>query len=241
MSKVIQSQVGDWYPLLLPIIKTQTFQKIAAGIRSARETGRTILPDTSRTFKAFRLCPLKNVRVVILGQDPYHDGSATGLAFANRTGTRKVSPSLKNIITAVEIDYGNKHEVNVKGLLDIDVSLESWARQGVLLLNTALTVEQGKAGSHTELWKDFTRMFIEMLSRNKSNLVFVLWGKKAQYYEQYIRGNQTILKAAHPASESYTGGNSGFYTCGHFNIINETIDKSIEWNTSNIVEYEGGN
>ena len=126
-------------------------------------------------------------------------------------------------------------------MLDVDVSLEGWARQGVLLLNTALTVEQGKAGSHTELWKDFTRMFIEMLSRNKSNLVFVLWGKKAQYYEQYIRGNQTILKAAHPASESYTGGNSGFYTCGHFNIINETIDKSIEWNTSNIVEYEGGN
>ena len=178
---------------------------------------------------------------MILGQDPYHDGSATGLAFANRADRRKVSPSLKNIITAVEIDYGNKHEVNVKGLLDVDVSLESWAKQGVLLLNTALTVEQGKAGSHTELWKDFTRMFIEMLSRNKSNLVFVLWGKKAQAYEPYIRGNQTILKAAHPASESYTGGNSGFYTCGHFNIINETLDKPIEWNTSNIIEYEGRN
>jgi len=242
MSKIMQSQLGDWYPMLLPILQTKTFQKIAGHIRDRRAAGVTILPETSKTFKAFRLCPLSDVRVVILGQDPYHDGSATGLAFANRADRRKVSPSLKNIITAVEIDYGNKHEVNVKGLLDVDVSLESWARQGVLLLNTALTVEKGKAGSHTELWKDFTRMFIEMLSRNKSNLVFVLWGKKAQAYEPYIRGNQTILKAAHPASESYTGGNSGFYTCGHFNIINSTLlDRPIEWNTSNIIEYEGRN
>lgn len=238
MSKVIQSQVGDWYPLLLPIIKTQTFQKIAAGIRSARQAGRAILPDTSRTFKAFRLCPLKNVRVVILGQDPYHDGSATGLAFANRADRRKVSPSLRNIITAVETDYGKKHGVNVKGLLDVDTTLESWAKQGVLLLNTALTVEQSRAGSHTELWKPFTKMFIESLSTNKCNLVFVLWGKKAQEYEQYIKGDHTILKAPHPASESYSGGTSGFYTCGHFNTINEILVPSIEWNRSNIIEYE---
>ena len=238
MSKIIKSQVGDWYPLLMPILQTKTFQNIAAHIRERRGAGVTILPDTSKTFKAFRLCPLKNVKVIILGQDPYHDGSATGLAFANRADKRKVSPSLKHIITAVEIDDGKKHGVNVKGLLDVDTTLESWARQGVLLLNTALTVEKGKAGSHTELWKDFTRMFIEMVSRNKPNLVFVLWGKKAQEYEKFIRGKHTILKAAHPAAESYSGGTAGFYTCGHFNSINQIISPCIEWNKSNIVEYE---
>ena len=241
MSKIMQSQLGDWYPMLLPILQTKTFQKIAAHIRDRRAAGVTILPETSKTFKAFRLCPLKDVKVVILGQDPYHDGSATGLAFANRADKRTVSPSLKNIITAVEIDYGKSQGVNVRGLLDVDVTLESWARQGVLLLNTALTVEKGKAGSHTELWKDFTRMFVEMLSRNKSNLIFVLWGKKAQGYESYIRNNHTILKAAHPAAESYSGGRAGFFTCGHFNRINQIISPVIEWNKTNIVEYEGRN
>ena len=241
MNKIMESQLGDWYPMLLPILKTKTFQKITAEIRSLRSRGVTVLPDTSITFKAFRLCPLKDVKVVILGQDPYHDGSATGLAFANRANKRKISPSLKNIITAVEMDYGKKHDVNVKGLLDVDVTLESWAKQGVLLLNTALTVEKGKAGSHTELWKNFTRMFIEMLSRNKSNLVFVLWGKKSQEYIPYIRGSQHILQAAHPAAESYSGGKAGFFTCGHFNSINEILDEPIEWNKSNIIDYEGGN
>jgi uracil-DNA glycosylase len=241
MSKIMKSQLGDWYPMLLPILQTKTFQKIAGHIRDRRAAGVSILPDTSRTFKAFRLCPLSDVRVVILGQDPYHDGSATGLAFANRTGTRKVSPSLKNIITAVETDYGTKQGVNVKGLLDVDITLESWARQGVLLLNTALSVEKGKAGSHTDLWKPFTKMIIEALSLYRNNLVFVLWGKKAQEYETYIRGNNTILKAAHPAAESYSGGRAGFFTCGHFNRINQIVSPAIEWNKSNIVEYEGRN
>lgn len=178
MSKIIQNQVGDWYPLMTPILHSQIFQRIAAHIRMRRAEGHVILPNTRDTFKAFRLCPLKDVKVVILGQDPYHDGSATGLAFANHADKRKVSPSLKNIITAVETDYGASQGVNVKGLLDVDITLESWARQGVLLLNTALSVEKGKAGSHTDLWKPFTKMIIEALSLYRNNLVFVLWGKK---------------------------------------------------------------
>ena len=238
MSKVLENQMGDWYPLLLPILQTKTFKRITETIRTRKAEGHTILPDTSKTFRALKMCQLKDVRVVILGQDPYHDGSATGLAFANPKNTRRISPSLKNIITAIETDYGSKHSVNVKGLLDVDITLESWASQGVLLLNTALTVEKGKAGSHTELWKDFTRMFVEMLSRNKSNLVFVLWGKKAQEYEMYIRNNHTILKAAHPAAESYSGGRAGFFSCGHFNSINQIVSPRIEWNQSNLVEYE---
>ena len=84
-------------------------------------------------------------------------------------------------------------------------------------------------------------MFVEMLARNKCNLVFVLWGKKAQEYEMYIRNNHTILKAAHPAAESYSGGRAGFFTCGHFNRINQIVSPAIEWNKSNIVEYEGRN
>ena len=238
MSKALENQMGDWYPLLLPILQTKTFKRITETIRTRKAEGQTILPDTSKTFRALKMCQLKDVRVVILGQDPYHDGSATGLAFANPKKTRKISPSLRNIITAIETDYGTKHGVNVKGLLDIDITLESWANQGVLLLNTALTVEDGKPGLHTKVWRPFTRIFLEMLSRKKSNLVFVLWGKKAQEYEKYIRGNQTILKAAHPAAESYSGGTSGFFSCGHFNSINQIVSPRIEWNQSNLVEYE---
>ena len=235
---VIQNSVGDWYQIMTPIFMTQTFQKIAATIRDSRTAGKTIFPDTTKTFRALKLCQLKDVQVVILGQDPYHDGSATGLAFANAGDKRRISPSLKNIITAVENDYGKDHNVNVKGLLDVDVTLESWAKQGVLLLNTALSVEKGAPNSHTELWKPFTKMFIEALSINKPKLVFVLWGKKAQEYETYIRGNHTILKAAHPAAESYSGGRAGFFTCGHFSRINQVVSRPIEWHKSDIVKYD---
>jgi uracil-DNA glycosylase len=124
--------------------------------------------------------------VVILGQDPYHDGSATGLAFANSGDGPRISPSLAWIKKALEHDYDTL-------CLDFDYGLTSWAKQGVLLLNTALTVEKGKAGSHTVLWNTFTKELLTSLTSTKDDIIFVLWGKKAQDYAKFIKGNNKIV------------------------------------------------
>lgn len=222
MSKAIESQVGDWYPLLEPVVTSDYFKKVGTALKQCKAKGIKVYPDTKITFRAFKLCQLKDVKVVILGQDPYHDGSATGLAFANSDQSPRMSPSLRNIVTAVETDLGAL-------CVNFNPTLESWANQGVLLLNTALTVEKGKAGSHVHLWNEFTKEVITRLSLIKNNIIFVLWGKKAQDYAKYIQGDNKILMAAHPAAESYSGGKAGFFTCKHFSHINNLIDSPIDW------------
>jgi uracil-DNA glycosylase len=229
--KAIEKQVGDWYPLLKPLLETEDFKKITSTIKQCKSHGFKVLPDTKLTFKAFNKCQYKDVKVVILGQDPYHDGSATGLAFANDPNSyASTSPSLRNIITAVEKDFATLS-------MDFDISLENWAEQGVLLLNTALTVLKGNAGSHTKVWRPFTEKFLESLSSSKDNLIFVLWGKKAQEYEKFIKGDNKVLKAAHPAAESYSGGRAGFFTCGHFSEVNRILSNPIYWCPSCDPEY----
>ena len=215
----VQEQVGEWYKILDPIFKMDYFQELIKQHRNNVTTSK-VYPERGKTFRAFQMCPLESVRVVILGQDPYHDGSATGLAFANDGG--RVSPSLNNIIQAVRNDFGP---------VNVDKSLESWAKQGVLLLNTALTVQKGRAGSHVIMWMPFTRDIITRLSVEKPDLIWVLWGKKAQEYERHIMypSGHTILKAPHPAAESYSGGRAGFFTCGHFKKINTKLEQPIQW------------
>lgn len=222
MSKAIESQVGDWYPLLDPIVNSDYFRTVITQIKKCKAEGKKVYPDTKFTFRAFKMCQLKDVKVVILGQDPYHDGSATGLAFGNSHESFRMSPSLRNIVQAVETDLGSL-------CVNFDPTLESWAKQGVLLLNTALTVEKGQAGSHVHLWNQFTKDVIHLLTSSKDNIIFVLWGKKAQDYAKYIKGDNHILMAAHPAAESYSGGKAGFYTCKHFSHINNILDAPIDW------------
>lgn len=224
MSKAIESQVGDWYPLLGPIVSSDKFKPIMSEIKRCKQTFTKIYPETTKTFRAFKLCQLADTRVVILGQDPYHDGSATGLAFANTNEGSKVSPSLKWIVKALEYEYNTV-------CVDFDYDLESWASQGVLLLNTALTVVKGYAGSHTELWRPFTEDLITSLSLHKNNIIFVLWGKKAQEYARFIKGDNKIITAPHPAADAYTGGRAGFHTAGSFSAVNSFLDDSITWNT----------
>lgn len=220
----IKNQVGDWYPLLDPIVSSDKFKPIVAKIKECKQKFTKIYPETTKTFRAFKLCQLGDTRVVILGQDPYHDGSATGLAFANTNKGSRISPSLGWIVKALEYEYDTV-------CVDFDYDLESWAKQGVLLLNTALTVEKGKAGSHTELWKPFTIELIDKLSSSKDNIIFVLWGKKAQEYAKYIKGNNKIITAPHPAADAYTGGRAGFHSAGSFNAVNRFLDDPITWNT----------
>ncbi|NLI41614.1 MAG: uracil-DNA glycosylase [Caldisericales bacterium] len=191
------------------------FTYIGNYIAKLRETT-TIYPDRKDIFKAFRLTPFNEVKVVILGQDCYHDGSADGLAFSN-SKSNTISPSLKNILKEIEDEFPENKNIITHGRLDLQ-DLSRWSKQGILLLNAALTVEKGKAGSHLELWKPFTVKILQTLN-TKNEVIWLLLGKEAQGYKKYIT-NQThsIIEAAHPAVSCY-GGN-GFFGSNCFKKIN---------------------
>lgn len=184
-----------------------------------------IYPPPKEIFRAFDLCPFDRVKVVILGQDPYHGpNQANGLCFSVRNDVAN-PPSLKNIYKELADDLG--HPPN-----DISGELEHWAKQGVLLLNATLTVEAQKAGSHQNKgWEQFTDAVIKKLSDKKENLVFLLWGRYAQEKGKIIdKKKHLVLTAAHPSPLS---AYSGFFGCRHFSKTNEFLKQKnreqIEW------------
>ncbi len=165
-----------------------------------RRQGREVYPPAEQVFEAFRLTPLSAVKVVILGQDPYHgEGQAHGLAFSVRRGVRS-PPSLVNIFKELTSDTGLP--------IPDHGSLEAWAQQGVLLLNTVLTVEAGKAGSHHKKgWEEFTDKVIEVLNQQRDHLVFILWGSPAQAKAKQLDSSRhLILKSVHPSPLSVYRG-----------------------------------
>jgi len=186
----------------------------------------TVIPPVGSDllFKAFRSTPFNEVKVVILGQEPYHDNKFNGLAFGNGdpgSNVKAQSPPLKNILKEV-IDSGAG--------IDGDASLYSWAAQGVLLINSAYTVVQGQAGSHVHLWDGFTKAIVNTLCEKK-NLVWLLWGSKAQDYEAFIDApSHLILKAGHPSPLNRTHPFTG---CDCFNKCDAYLSskkiKSIKW------------
>ena len=153
-----------------------------------------VAPDYKDIFKAFALTSVDNLKIVFLGQDPYpQKGVATGLAFANKNG-EKLSPSLQ-ILKDACIDYSVPH-----GIIEFDPTLESWAKQGVLLLNSALTTNVGEIGAHTMLWRPFIKDLLVKLSDYNPGLVYVLFGEQAQTFKPYINeDNNHILCIKHPA------------------------------------------
>jgi uracil-DNA glycosylase len=186
---------------------------------------RTIYPKPENIFRAFDLCPFDKVKVVLLGQDPYHGpNQAHGLAFSVQNGIKN-PPSLKNIFKEIESDLGIK--LSGKG------DLSNWAKQGVLLLNATLTVIANQAGSHQKKgWEEFTNAVIKSLSDKKENLVFLLWGAYAQSKAELINPNKhLILKAPHPSPLS---AHRGFLGCKHFSQTNAFLEKTgqekIDWN-----------
>lgn len=192
----------------------------------SKERGeKNIFPTPENIFKAFSLCPFSKTKVVILGQDPYHKkGQAHGLAFSVPEGV-KIPPSLRNIYKEIQADLGE-----VKNNLG---NLEVWAKQGVLLLNASLSVEEGKAGSHQKLgWENFTNEVISVISREKEKVVFLLWGNFAKEKEKYIlnKENHLILKTVHPSPLS---AYNGFFGCRHFsqtnNFLKESQQEEIIW------------
>lgn len=155
-----------------------------------------ICPSKKKIFRSFFFCPYQELRVVCLGQDPYpQPGVATGIMFGNSSSTseEQLSPSLK-VIKECAINYEIPH-----GPIIFDNTLESWAKQGVLLLNSALTCKVNEPGSHLHIWVPFISKLVENISIKKDGLVFVLFGAHANYYKKYIKGNHKIIEIHHPA------------------------------------------
>lgn len=214
----------DWYKLLEHYLESREFLQISLEIVKDR-THKIIYPEpkSKLLFKVFREVPLTNVKVVILGQDPYHDGSYDGLAFSN-TNKKIISPSLKNILKEVNRDIYKGEEISK------DPSLYRWATQGVFLVNTSHTVVKGNPGSHINYWRNFTINMIDSLN-SKDNIVWLLWGSHAKSYSNYITNeSHYIIKTGHPSplnkSIPFIGSNC-FSKCNEF-LKNNNI-KEIIW------------
>ena len=186
------------------------FRELARKLHEEKDRGIVIYPPGSKIFRAFDLCPLDAVKVVILGQDPYHGaGQAMGLSFSVPEGIA-APPSLKNILKEIERDLG----IRMSGSPD----LEPWARQGVLLLNSVLTVRAGVAASHAGLgWQNFTDAVIKLISERCEGVVFMLWGNYARSKAGLIdSGRHLVLQAAHPSPLA----RGAFFGCRHFSQAN---------------------
>ena len=199
------------------ILRSAECRAVLAQVAALRKKGERVYPIQKDVFRAFEDCPFKKVRVVILGQDPYpNEGQAIGRAFAVSEST-KVPPSLKNIFEEVCHDYPRRSMPKQ--------TLESWANQGVLLLNTALTVEDGDFNSHAKIgWKKtVTIPTLKKLSAEREHLVFMLWGNHAKSFKQHIlnQPRHLVLEASHPSPRSV----KFFRKCGHFCEANNYLKK----------------
>ena len=178
-----------------------------------------IYPPNNKIFSSFNLTPFNKIKVVIIGQDPYHNGYADGLCFSSFY-KNKTPASLRNIFKEIKNDIGT---INDSG------SLEKWSKQGVFLLNSTLTVRKKKAGSHQNKgWEKFTDNCIKKISEKKEKIIFLLWGKYAQKKERIIdKKKHFVLKSSHPSPLS---SHLGFFGCKHFSKTNEIL-KSIDKKT----------
>lgn len=215
----------SWKAVLNDEFKKLYFQQIITFLKSEKASGKIIYPPGNLIFNAFEKTPFNKVKVVILGQDPYHGkGQAHGLSFSVPNGI-KAPPSLQNIFKELKSDLGIEIPPNF-------TDLTKWAEQGVLLLNASLTVREGLPFSHATFgWANFTDEVISKISEKKENIVFLLWGKFAQQKQDLIdEGKHLVLKAAHPSPFS---ADKGFFGCKHFSKTNEFLMKNgelpIDW------------
>ena len=214
----------SWKEVLQSEFDKPYFAELAAALHREKASGVTIYPPGGLIFNAFALTPFDKVRVVILGQDPYHNpGQAEGLSFSVPHGV-PLPPSLKNIYKEIEDDLG----LDMRGK---DGSLRGWASQGVFLLNAILTVKAGAAASHSRLgWQTFTDAVIQTISDRRDGVVFLLWGNFARSKKALIdTSRHYVLEAAHPSP--LAGG--AFFGCRHFSKTNEILTNNgstpIDW------------
>jgi len=221
---------AQWQQLIDDESKQSYFIALQKEIAAQRAAGEVIFPEQSQVLSAFEYADLTDIKVVILGQDPYHgtgndhQSQAHGLAFSVNHGI-KIPPSLRNIYKELSTD-----------IMEFDIPehgyLADWAKQGVLLLNTVLTVKQGQAHSHAKLgWEDFTSKVIEQINQQSAGCVFILWGAHAQKKGKNIDKNKHfILNGPHPSPLS---AYRGFFGCNHFSRTNQWLkgkgQKEINW------------
>ena len=204
-----------WQEALGPQKEAEYFTRLLARVESEREAGKVIYPPQQDVFNALKYTPLESVKVVILGQDPYHGpDQAHGLCFSVLSGV-KTPPSLVNIYKELAADIDGF-------VIPKQGTLTSWAEQGVLLLNTVLTVEQGKAHSHAKWgWETFTDAVIDAVNRHQQGVVFLLWGSHAQKKGMHIdTSKHHVLSAPHPSPLS---AHRGFLGCKHFSQTNQLL------------------
>ncbi|MBW6482623.1 MAG: uracil-DNA glycosylase [Vicingaceae bacterium] len=216
-------QKSDWNIHLNKEFSAAYFVKLRSVLHEEKSNF-IVYPPENTIFNAFNITSFAATKVVIIGQDPYHgEGQAHGLSFSVLEGV-KIPPSLKNIFKELNTDLGLPIPTNG--------NLSSWAKQGVLLLNTTLTVRKGEPNSHQKLgWEIFTDAVIKTISAHKKGVVFLLWGKFAQQKADLIDSNKHfVLKAAHPSPFS---AHNGFFGCKHFSKTNELLKKQglkeIDW------------
>lgn len=214
---------NDWDIFLEREYKKQYYQNLTIFIEK-EYNNKTIYPNKEDIFNAFKYTPSSNVKIVILGQDPYHEpGQAHGLAFSTPEG-HPIPRSLSNIFKEIEDEYS----FNIPN----NGCLKKWAKQGVFLLNTVLTVEKSNANSHSKCgWQIFTDNVIKYLNKQNQPIVFMLWGKQAEKKKELLNNpNHLVLITSHPSPFS---ARRGFFGCNHFKLANEFLKnnnlKEIDW------------
>lgn len=219
-------KLEGWEQVLGQEEQKEYFKNLIAFLKKSEQGGKAVFPPKEQRLAALESVSFNNVKVVIVGQDPYHrEGQAHGLSFSVLEGV-KPPPSLVNIFKEVQRDVG---------ITNHSGSLKSWAKQGVLLLNRSLTVEKQKPGSHSGIgWESFTSVIIESLIKKRSGLIFVAWGRVAENFLKTHNPEEHghhLLVAAHPSPFSY----KKFKGCGHFSQINGILqlrgEKEINWST----------
>lgn len=212
----------SWYDLLKDEFQKDYFKKLQEFLK-VEYSKYEIYPPEDKIFNALNHVPYDKIKVVIIGQDPYHEpGQAQGMSFSVPENV-EIPPSLVNMMKEIESDLGIKCYNNG--------NLERWANQGVLLLNTVLTVRRGQANSHKDKgWEILTRKIIEIIGKREKPIVFLLWGSYAQSYENLIGPQHLVLKAPHPSPLS---AYRGFFGCKHFSKCNEFLkqnnEEPIDW------------
>lgn len=211
---------GDW----LKVIDSFEMKRVLNFLRSINPDN--LCPAYNNIFKAFNLCPYNNCKVVFIGQDPYPQrGVATGILFGNKPGTKELSPSLE-VIKEACIDYNVPH-----GPIEFDITLESWARQGILMINSALTCEVGKVNSHMNVWRTFLSKLLRNLSEHESGIIYVLFGTRARTLKPYInKSYNDIIEVEHPAYFARTGQTMPHNIFTDINaLLKHRYGTTIEW------------
>jgi len=216
---------AEWFEFLKEEYSQPYMKSISDFIKERRKTT-IVYPENNKIFRCFTECPLKDIKLVIIGQDPYHDGSATGLAFSNSTNTFKASKSLQVILNAIEESIYNGLQLNQ------DPDLTRWANQGILLLNSILTVENGKPLSHGDIgWEKFTKFVVTKLSSQTTIPYLIMGNKQATEYSNCISKGK-IFKTEHPAASLYQGRkwnyNNVFNEINNY-LVNDLKKSKIIW------------